>query len=85
MKKLWLVAVAGLALSASAEGRVHHRRIPPPPPPPPPPACNPVGSWLDFNRGVCIKYVCEGGGFQIRCLPAPPLEGLPPEGPGPVQ
>ena len=79
MKKLWLVAVTGLALSTSAVGRVYHRR-PPPPPPPPPPACNPVASWTDVNDTVCIKYVCAGGGFQIRCLPAPPLL---PEGPGP--
>jgi hypothetical protein len=79
MKKLWLVAVAGLALSTSAAGRVYHRRVLPPPPPPP--ACNPVASWTDVNSNVCIKYVCAGGGFQIRCLPAPPLL---PEGPGPV-
>jgi hypothetical protein len=82
MKKLCLVAVAGLALSSSAVGRVYHRRLPPPPPPPP--ACNPVASWTDVNSNVCIKYVCAGGGFQIRCLPAPPLlPGGP--GPGPVQ
>ena len=79
MKKLWLVAVAGLALSASAAGRPYHKALPPPPPPPPP-ACNPVASWTDVNASVCIKYVCAGGGFQIRCLPAPVL--LP--GPVPV-
>jgi hypothetical protein len=39
----------------------------------PPPACSPVASWTDVNANVCIKYVCEGGGFQIRCLPAPVL------------
>ena len=83
MKKLWLVALAGLALSTSVAFAADLYSAPPPPPLPP--ACNPVASWVDFNAGVCIKYVCEGGGFQIRCLPAPPLEGLPPEGPGPVQ
>jgi hypothetical protein len=69
MKKLWLVAAAGLALSTSAAlGRPYHRV-----PPPPPPACYPVASWTDVNANVCIKYVCAGGGFQIRCLPAPVL------------
>jgi hypothetical protein len=78
VKKLWLVAVACLALSTGAvdrsvtEGfrRLRLQRA------------NPVASWVDSNAGVCIKYVCEGGGFQIRCLPAPPLEGLAPEGSG---
>jgi hypothetical protein len=41
----------------------------------PPPACRPVASWTDLNANVCIKYVCAGGGFQIRCLPAPVLDG----------
>ena len=69
MKKLWLVAVAGLAFSTTnAVGRPYHRALPPPPP-----ACSPVGSWTDANASVCIKYVCAGGGFQIRCLPAPVL------------
>lgn len=68
MKKLWLVTVASLALSTSAMGQPYHKA-----PPPPPPACNAVASWTDVNANVCIKYVCAGGGFQIRCLPAPPL------------
>ena len=67
MKKLLLVSVAGLALSTSAMGQPYQA------PPPPPPACYPVASWTDVNANVCIKYVCAGGGFQIRCLPAPPL------------
>ena len=40
----------------------------------PPLACSPVASWTDVNANVCIKYVCAGGGFQIRCLPAPVLD-----------
>jgi hypothetical protein len=68
MKKLWLVALAGLALSTSAVGQPYYKA-----PPPPPPACYPVASWTDVNATVCIKYVCAGGGFQIRCLPAPVL------------
>jgi hypothetical protein len=67
MKKLWLVAVAGLALTTSAEGRRYHKA-----PLPPQPACDPVGSWTDLHANVCIKYLCAGGGYQIRCLPAPP-------------
>lgn len=65
MKKLWLVALAGL--STSAMGQPYYKA------PPPPPACHPVTSWTDFNDSVCIKYVCAGGGYQIRCLPAPVL------------
>jgi hypothetical protein len=68
MKKLLLVSVAGLTLSTSAMAQPYHRS-----PPPPPPACHPVASWTDVSANVCIKYVCEGSGFQIRCLPAPPL------------
>jgi hypothetical protein len=66
MKKLWLVALAGL--STSAMGQPYHKA-----PLPAPPACHPVSSWTNLNANVCIKYLCEGGGFQIRCLPAPPL------------
>jgi hypothetical protein len=66
MKKLWIVALAGL--STSAVGQPYHRAAPPPPP-----ACYPVASWTDVNANVCIKYACAGGGFQIRCLPAPVL------------
>ena len=69
MKKVWLVAVAGLAFSTTnAVARPYYKA-----PPPPPPACSPVASWTDVNASVCIKYVCAGGGFQIRCLPAPVL------------
>jgi hypothetical protein len=69
MNKLWLVAVAGLALSTTnAVGRPYYKALPPSPP-----ACSPVASWTDVNASVCIKYVCAGGGFQIRCLPAPVL------------
>jgi hypothetical protein len=74
MKKLWLATVAGLALSTSAAFAAELGPPPPPPPPPPsPPACYPVASWTDVNASICIKYVCAGGGFQIRCLPAPVL------------
>jgi len=66
MKKLWLVALAGL--STSAMGQPYHKA-----PPLPPPMCHPVASWTKWNADVCIKYACEGGGFQIRCLPAPVL------------
>ena len=69
MKKLWLVTVAGLALSTGAAvGRPYYKV-----PPPPPAACYPVASWTDVSATICIKYVCAGGGFQIRCLPAPVL------------
>ena len=68
MKKLWLIGVASLALSTSAMGQ---------PVIGPPfqygPVCHPVASWTNVNSNVCIKYVCEGGGFHIQCLPAPPL------------
>lgn len=37
------------------------------------PACHPVASWTNVHEAICIKYVCAGGGFQIRCLPAPVL------------
>ncbi len=67
MKKLWVVAVAGLALSTSAVGQPYRKA-----PPPPPPACDPVASWTDVHASVCIKYLCAGSGYQIRCLPAPP-------------
>jgi hypothetical protein len=36
-------------------------------------ACYPVASWVTVPPNVCIKYVCVGGAFQIRCLPAPIL------------
>jgi hypothetical protein len=36
-------------------------------------ACYPVASWTTVHANICIKYVCAGGGFQIRCLPAPVL------------
>src|SRR5262249_48241396 len=65
MKMLWLVALTGL--STSAMGQPYHKA------PAPPPACHPVTSWTDWNANVCIKYACEYGGFQIRCLPAPVL------------
>jgi hypothetical protein len=68
MKKLWLIAVAGLALSTSAVGQPYQKA-----PLPPPPACDPVASWTDVNASVCIKYACAGGRVQIRCLPAPVL------------
>jgi len=72
MKKPWLVVVAGLTLSTSVAfaadlGQPYVEA------PPPPPVCNPVASWTDLNASVCIKYVCEGGGFHISCLPAPVL------------
>ena len=35
-------------------------------------ACHPVASWTNLQADICIKYVCAGGGFHIRCLPAPP-------------
>jgi hypothetical protein len=37
------------------------------------PACHPVASWTNVHEAICIKYVCAGGGYQIRCLPAPVL------------
>jgi hypothetical protein len=46
-------------------------------------ACYPVASWTDLNAAICIKYVCAGGGFQIRCLPAPVLGCTGPGGPYP--
>ena len=36
-------------------------------------ACYPVASWTGLDATICIKYACAGGGFQIRCLPAPVL------------
>ena len=47
------------------------------------PACHPVASWTDVHAAVCIKYVCAGGGFKIRCLPAPVLGCTGPGGPNP--
>ena len=41
------------------------------------PACHPVASWTNVHEAICIKYVCAGGGFQIRCLPAPVLHNAP--------
>ena len=75
MKNLWIVGVASLALSTSAMGQPVIG-----PPFQSGPVCHPVASWTNVNSDVCIKYVCEGGGFHIQCLPAPPLEG-----PGPVR
>jgi hypothetical protein len=47
------------------------------------PACYPVASWTGLHADICIKYVCAGGGFQIRCLPAPALGCTGPGGPYP--
>ena len=61
--RLWVyfcLALSGLALSGTNAG-AH------------PAACYPVASWVIVPANVCIKYVCAGGGFQIRCLPAPML------------
>jgi hypothetical protein len=54
------LALSGLALSGTNAGAQ-------------PAACYPVASWTDVHATICIKYVCGGGGFQIRCLPAPVL------------
>ena len=58
------LALSGLALSGTTAGahpwRAHHA------------ACYPAASWA-VPPNVCIKYVCAGGAFQIRCLPAPVL------------
>jgi len=54
------LALLGLALSGTNAGAQ-------------PRACYPVASWTDVNTAVCIKYACRGGGFQVRCLPAPVL------------
>src|SRR5689334_11743988 len=63
--RLWIylgLAVSSLALSgaqpAAAWGMRHA-------------ACYPAASWVTMPPNVCIKYVCAGGGFHIRCLPAP--------------
>jgi len=61
--RLWMcfsLALSGLALSATYAGAR-------------PAACYPVASWTDLRAAICIKYVCAGGGFQIRCLPTPVL------------
>ncbi len=59
------LALSGLALSATTAGahpwRAHHG------------VCYPVASWVTIPPNVCIKYVCAGGPFHIRCLPAPVL------------
>ena len=47
------------------------------------PACYPVASWTDVHAAICIKYVCAGGGFHIRCLPAPVLGCTGQGGPNP--
>ena len=54
------LALLGLALSGTNAGAQ-------------PMACYPVASWTEVTTAVCIKYACRGGGFQIRCLPAPML------------
>jgi len=54
------LALLGLALSGTNAGAQ-------------PMACYPVASWTEVTTAVCIKYACRGGGFQIRCLPAPVL------------
>jgi hypothetical protein len=69
MNRLWLVTLAGLALSTSVAFAQPYYKAGPLPPP----ACSPVASWTDVNATVCIKYVCAGGGFHIRCGPAPVL------------
>jgi hypothetical protein len=58
------LALAGLVLSGTAAGAHpwRHRH----------PACYPTASWA-VPPNVCIKYVCAGGAFHIRCLPAPIL------------
>lgn len=61
--RLWMylsLALSGLVLSGTNAGAQ-------------PAACYPVASWTGVNATICIKYVCVGGGFQIRCLPAPIL------------
>ena len=61
--RLWMylcLALSGLALPVTNAGAQ-------------PAACYPVASWTGVNATICIKYVCAGGGFQIRCLPAPML------------
>ena len=58
------LALLGLALSGTNAGAQ---------PTAWPMACYPVASWTDVNAAVCIKYACRGGGFQVRCLPAPVL------------
>jgi hypothetical protein len=64
--RLWVylgLALSGVALSGTNAGAQYW---------PHPPACYPVASWA-WPPNVCIKYVCAGGGFHIRCLPAPIL------------
>jgi hypothetical protein len=54
---------AGLALSGAQPAAAWGARA----------ACYPVASWVTVPPNVCIKYVCAGGAFQIRCLSAPML------------
>jgi len=64
--RLWVylcLTLAGLALSGAQPSAAWGARA----------ACYPVASWVTVPPNVCIKYVCAGGAFQIRCLPAPML------------
>jgi hypothetical protein len=64
--RLWVylcLTLAGLALSGAQPAAAWGARA----------ACYPVASWVTVPPNVCIKYVCAGGAFQIRCLPAPML------------
>ena len=65
--RVWVylcLALSGVALSGTSAGAQHWA---------PHAACYPVASWVTVPPNVCIKYVCAGGAFQIRCLPAPIL------------
>jgi hypothetical protein len=66
--RVWVylcLALSGLALSGTSASARHWRHWAPHP------ACYPVASWVIVPPNVCIKYVCAGGGFHVRCLPAP--------------